>query len=352
MQIFLPHSRLCLVVLTLVLEFNASASTNTAVTVQVDAAADRHAISPLIYGVAFASSNQLKDLNVPFNRSGGNSTTRYNWTTNASNHANDWYFESLQEDSGSAPGASVDEFIADSKNGGAQAAITMPIMGWVAKMGPNSQRLSSFATNKYGVQTGNDSQWFPTAGNGVLKSNGQNITNNDPTDANLSVTTNFESGWIQHLTNRWGAAAGNGIRYYLMDNEWSIWFSTHRDVHPVGPTMDEVLGKFCDYSTLVKGMDTNALVLGPEEWGWSGYLYSGYDQQYGSLHGWNSLPDRASHGNQDYVPWLLDQIHTRSLTAGTRLLDVFTLHFYPQGGEALSDDISTSTQLLRNRSEN
>jgi len=31
---------------------------------------------PEIYGVAFASSNQLKDLNVPLNRSGGNTTTR------------------------------------------------------------------------------------------------------------------------------------------------------------------------------------------------------------------------------------------------------------------------------------
>jgi hypothetical protein len=326
------------------------AATNATVIVQIDAAADRHPISPLIYGVAFASSNQLKDLNVPLNRSGGNSTTRYNWTTNASNHANDWYFESLQESGGSAPGATVDEFISDSKNGGAQAAITIPIMGWVAKLGPNSQRLSSFATNKYGVQSGNDWQWFPTAGNGVLAKTGQDITNNDPTDANLSVTTNFETGWIQQLTNRWGAAAGNGIRYYIMDNEWSIWHSTHRDVHSTGATMDEVLGKYCDYATLVKGMDTNALVLGPEEWGWSGYFYSGYDQQYGSLHGWSSFPDRAAHGNQDYLPWLLDQIHTRSVTAGKRLLDVFTLHFYPQGGEALNNDISTATQLLRNRS--
>ena len=268
----------------------ANATTNSPVTLQIDAAADRHPISPLIYGVAFASSNQLKDLNVPLNRSGGNSTTRYNWQTNASNHAADWYFESLEDDTGSGPGGSVDEFIKDSKSGGAQAMITVPIIGWVAKLGPNSQRLSSYSIGKYGAQADNDWQWFADAGNGVRSSNNQDITNNDPTDANLSVTTNFQSGWVQHLTNRWGTASGNGIRYYIMDNEWSIWQSTHRDVHPVGATMDEVLGKFCDYAALVKGMDSNALVIGPEEWGWSGYLYSGYDQQYGSLHGWSSLP--------------------------------------------------------------
>ena len=34
---------------------------------------------------------------------------------------------------------------------------------------------------------------------------------------------------------------------------------------------------------------------------------------------------------------------------GQRLLDYFTLHFYPQGGQ-FSDDLSTNMQLLRNRS--
>src|SRR5262249_7661424 len=86
------------------------------------------------------------------------------------------------------------------------------------------------------------------------------------------------------------------------------------------------------------------------EWGWTGYLYSGYDQQYGSAHGWSSLPDRIAHSNQDYMPWLLSQIYQRSQTAGERLLDVFTLHFYPQGGETANGDISTATQLRRNRS--
>jgi hypothetical protein len=45
----------------------------TPVAITVDAQAGRHPISPLIYGVAFASSNQLADLNFTLNRSGGNS---------------------------------------------------------------------------------------------------------------------------------------------------------------------------------------------------------------------------------------------------------------------------------------
>ena len=323
--------------------------TNSAVTVTVDALASRHPISPLIYGVAFATSNQLADLNAPLNRSGGNSTTRYNWQTNASNHAADWYFESLQGDS-NLPGGDGDDFIRDSKNGGAQAMLTIPIIGYVAKLGANSARLASYSIAKYGAQTGSDSQWFPDAGNSISSATSQQITNNNPLDANQLADTNFQADWVKHLTNTWHSATNGGLRFYIMDNEWSLWNSTHVDVHPVGATMDEVLGKFSDYSTMVKGIEPNALVAGPEEWGWPGYFYSGYDQQYAAAHGWTSYPDRAAHGGQEFCAWFLSQLQTRSQAAGKRLIDVFTLHCYPQGGEALSSDISTATQLLRNRS--
>jgi hypothetical protein len=63
------------------------------VTINIDAAANRHAIYPNIYGVAFATPAQLADLNSPLNRSGGNATTRYNWECNCSNHASDWYWK-------------------------------------------------------------------------------------------------------------------------------------------------------------------------------------------------------------------------------------------------------------------
>ena len=72
---------------------------NAAVTVNVDANANRHAISPLIYGVAYGSTAQLADLNSPLNRYGGNNASRYNWQLNADNRDNDWYFESIADTS-------------------------------------------------------------------------------------------------------------------------------------------------------------------------------------------------------------------------------------------------------------
>jgi hypothetical protein len=113
--------------------------------------------------------------------------------------------------------------------------------------------------------------------------------------------------------------------------------------------MAEIRDKTVDFAQKIKAIDPTALVVGPEEWGWSGYFYSGYDQQYGSSHGWGSLPDRASQGGADYLPWLLDQLRQRQATSGQRLLDVFTVHYYPQGGE-FGDDVSTAMQLRRNRS--
>src|SRR4051812_31119563 len=64
-------------------------------TVLIDANANRRAIDPRIYGVAFADAASLSDLNAPLNRSGGNTTSRYNWQLNCDNKGQDWYFQSI-----------------------------------------------------------------------------------------------------------------------------------------------------------------------------------------------------------------------------------------------------------------
>ena len=320
---------------------------NPPVTINVDVNANRRPINPDIYGVAHATTAQLNDLNSPLNRNGGNNTTRYNWQANADNRGNDWYFQSIGDGSATA-GERGDTFFTLSRSANAKAMLTIPTIGWVARVGAGRSKLASFSIAKYGPQTGNDWQWFPDAGNGV-RTNGQFVTGNDPNDANVPSNATFQRGWVQHLVNRWGTAASGGLRHYILDNEPSIWHATHRDVHPTGATMDEVRDKIIEYGGMIKAIDPSALVSGPEEWGWSGYFYSGYDQQYGSTHGWSVLPDRNNHGGADYLPWLLDQLRQHHTASGRRLLDVFTVHYYPQGGE-FSDDVSSAMQQRRNRS--
>jgi len=326
---------------TLFVCLSAQAQNPTA-NITVDVNANRRAINPNIYGLAYASSTQLQDLNVPLNRYGGNNSTRYNWQINGDNRGQDWFFESIG-DTSSAAGERGTTFIANTRAGGAQAMITIPIIGWVAKLGPNRSKLAGFSQAKYGAQTGNDWQWFPDAGNGILQSTGQAVSGNDPNDANVANTSGFQKQWVQSIVNQWGPASVGGQKYYILDNEHSIWHSTHRDVHPLGANMDEILSRMTDYATQIKAADPSALVVGPEEWGWSGYLLSGYDQQYGSFHGWSTMPDRNAHGGMDYLPWLLSQLKPG------HLLDVFTVHYYPQGGE-FGNDTSAAMQLTRNKS--
>jgi PKD repeat protein len=343
------HSSLkrAVLVASLLLCLSAQAQ-NAAVTVNVDANANQRPISPNIYGVAFASTAQLADLNAPINRYGGNASSSYNWQANASNRGFDWYFESVPEASATA-GELGDTFISNSRAGGAEPMITIPMLDWVARLGANRSKLAGFSQAKYGAQTGNDAQWFPDAGNGILKSTGKEITGNDPNDANTPANATFQQGWVQHLTGRWGQAANGGLKFYVLDNEHSLWQSTHREVKPTGPTMDEIRQKMIEYGAMIKSVDPTAVVVGPEEWGWSGYFYSGYDQQYAAANNWCCYPDRAAHGGMDYMPWLLDQLRKHELQTGNKVIDVFSLHYYPQGGE-FGNDTSTTMQQLRNRS--
>jgi hypothetical protein len=328
---------------------NVTVSGTTHVSITADAGLNRHAINPLIYGVAFASSNDLSDLNFPINRLGGNIESRYNWQLNAHNRNASWYFVS-NDDGSPTPAGWADAFVANTRNGGAEPMITIPTIGWMPKLGPGRSMLASYSVAKYGPQMVTDPYW-PDAGNGMASPSGVAITNNDPTDANFPTNSLFQQAYVQHLTNVWGTSASGGVRYYLLDNEPSIWFLVQQDVHPQGPTMQEILDKFFDYAGMIKAVDPSANVGGPEEWGWPGYFYSGYDQQN------PGYQDRAAHGGWDYMPWMLDQIRQHDAATGQRLLDFFTLHGYPQGNgqgvyefHDVVDDISVTAQLLRNRS--
>jgi hypothetical protein len=306
-------------------------------TVGVNATANVHAIDPNVYGSAFASTAQLSDLRLPLNRNGGNASDTYSYPQDATNHGSDWYFESIA--SGSGNGQGIDSWINSTKAGGAQPSITLNLFDWAARLGGNRSILGSFSVAKYGPQQATDpynSNW----GNGV-HTNGTNVTGNDPNDAYLANSPTTEKAWIQHLVATFGNSQGNGVKYYTLGNEPGLWNSTHRDIHPAGDTLPELLNRIINYGSMVKSVDPGAKLLGPEEWGWTNYFISGADaaaQNWGATY--NGLNAQA---------WLLDQLRQRNAATGQRLLDYFTLHFYPQGGQ-FSNDLSTNMELLRNRS--
>jgi hypothetical protein len=315
---------------------------NPAVAVAVDATANVHPISPLIYGVAFASAADLKALNAPLNRSGGDNMSTYSYVNNAQNLDSDYFFESYPQGS-TTEGAEEDSFVSTTKSAGAAPMLTVPLVGWVAKLGPKQSILPSYSVKKYGAQCSVD-PYFTDAGDG-LKTDCTTPIVNAPTDAYVADNPAHETVWINHLVKSWGRASKGGVPYYLMDNEATIWFSTHRDIHPVGPHATEYNTKVLNMSAKIKAIDSSAKIVAPEEWGWFAYFESGYDQQWGASHNYQNYPDHAKEqGGLDYIPWLLTQ-----WKAAGHPVDVVSVHFYPQGAE-FSNDNSQATQLLRNRS--
>jgi hypothetical protein len=307
-------------------------------TIGVDATANVHAINPLVYGTAFASTAQLADLHIPLNRNGGNASDTYSYPQDATNHGSDWYFESIA--SGSGNGQGIDSWINATSAGGAKSSITLNLFDWAAKLGANRSILGSFSVPKYGPQQATD-PYNPTLwGNGV-HTDGTNITGNDPNDAYLANSPAVEQAWIQHLIGTFGNSQSGGVQYYNLGNEPGLWNSTHRDIHPAGDTLPELRDRIINYASMVKAVDPNAKILGPEEWGWTNYFISGADA---AASNWG-----ATYNGLNAEAWLLDQLRQHDAATGQRLLDYFTLHFYPQGGQ-FSDDVSTNMELLRNRS--
>jgi hypothetical protein len=133
---------------------------------------------------------------------------------------------------------------------------------------------------------------------------------------------------------------------YILDNEPNLWNSTHRDVHPDPLTYDELFDRTVRYATAIREADPQALIAGPAEWGWTGYLYSAAD----TVAGVSSAPDRKAHGDMPLAAWYLNKLHEYETKKGKKLLDVFDLHFYPQGQNVYGQDAGDATTALRLRS--
>ena len=349
----------------------------------VDVTQDRAPISPLIYGINYltdpfgtVSSATINDLNASFVRNGGNLASRYNWQVNSENHAQDFYFESIASDGAAATDQRAsDLFIRTVRNGGAEPTVTIPILDWLSNLGPGGSKLASFSIAKYGPQTDADFLYFPDAGNGSVDFGGgvtHKIITNSKADASVPNSLAFQMGLLDYL--QFHPSGFPIVKYYTMDNEPDLWADTHRDVvrpdggysggaiNPVNEGDKSVASvtRLVNFARLVKQRAPGAIVLAPETSSWFGYLVSAFDRQYANnLVAYGSYPldgdllggyRTSTPANPDgfYLPWLLGQIAAVAPTEG-RLVDYFTLHYYPQT-VSLNADASSPIATLRNRS--
>ena len=347
----------------------------TDISISIDSAQDRRSIDPMIYGVNFASDQQLTDLKFPSHRWGGNSTTRYNWKRDITHTAEDWFYfnipnaveneQLLPADSGS------DRFIENSLNNQSEPLITIPMIGWAPL--DEREKKWGFSQQKYGPQNGDECRFFDVppnwctvdAGDGrcddSINTTGHcsadgHIINNDPSDTSQPIGTQWVTDWMTHVASRFGSASQGGVRFWALDNEPMLWNSTHRDIHPQPLTYDGLWQKTVEYASAIKAQDPQAEVFGPTLWGWCAYFTSAADTAFdnGSC---TDGPDRQAHGGLALVPWYLQQVCEYEQNNGIRLVDYLDIHYYPQGdvaglgGASDSEDPVTAARRLRSVKE-
>ncbi len=308
---------------------------------------ERHEISPYIYGMNFAPEGLARELRLPINRWGGNAVTRYNWQTDWTNTANNWYFQNVGPNDPPATlpkGSSADDFVNQNLRSETETLFTMPMIGWVAK----DDYLCSYSVEKYGDQIETDEEWRPDCGAGILM-DGEHIGLADPADTSLEVDEQWMQGWFRHLVREFGTAEEGGVKFWNYDNEPFLWTHTHSDIReePLGTA--EIIERTKIYGAALKEVDPNAMGLGPVTWGWSSYFWSDIDvRDDGDPK--VSAPDREAHENLPFTAYYLKQMKAHEDETGVRILDYLDLHFYPQaGGVAFSEVGGDSIQALRMR---
>jgi hypothetical protein len=305
------------------------------VTLSVDVASGRHAISPDIYGVNFASEPLARRIDLPVDRWGGDTTETYNWKLGSANHGLNWYFSNFADCweerfdycTTGRDFRAYQERIEFDRGVGAKTVLTLPMLGWVAKDAKYEQDVScSFPSDVYDPQDDHD-PYNRECGNGQRGGRFISDPPSDPKRAGTEITPQFNKEWIADLVSRYGDAAHGGVEVYALGNEPGLWHETHHDFHPARLSYDELWQKSRALALAVKEADPTAAVLGPAEWGWPNYFCSSVDRADDTCS--EASPDRAAHGGTPISAWYLRQFNEYEAANGTRLLDYFDLHYYP-----------------------
>ena len=152
-------------------------------------------ISPLIYGISYnprRNDASQWHLAATSRRWGGSPSSRYNWRLgNAWNSASDWFFMNLNYGRGQK--ADWDSFLDENRLHGIRGAITLPMLGWVAK----DTKSYAYPISVYGPQNAHNPM-NTDAGDG-LRSNGAKVMGADPRRTSIPAPPEFVGEWVQAI---------------------------------------------------------------------------------------------------------------------------------------------------------
>jgi hypothetical protein len=310
---------------------------STAVNVNIDVMTDRHPISSFVYGGAFPpDAAHITDTNTSVVRWGGNGASTYNWKLGTSNADNDYYFEDFNFGAlNNAADSDSVQFIKDVKAAGSNPLMTMVMLPWVAQT-PETSLQQGGASNNYhwsfsvsqdgacstkvdqyntdaGVNLKSDCATTMVASNTQLNRVYYPLLDGPPAGGDPANSV-YRNQWAQAMATAFGASQ----HFYDMDNEIDIWGGTHVDIHPNQSGYNELRDTYLTEARNLKGWDPAAVRLGPVSCCW--YFY------------WNlnsSTDNKSAHAGIDFLPWWLNDVYWNDQIAGTRSLESFDIHAYP-----------------------
>jgi Glycoside hydrolase family 44 len=220
----------------------------------------------------------------------------------------------------STSGQPMKQAVSDASAAGASIIMTVPIAGWVSadESGPCDPHPASDSVIAQ--------HFLP-----MLPSKGAAFAY--PPDKNDGKV--YADEFVAWLEGQFPDAQTDPQRriFYMLDNEPDLWSSTHSEIHPDPVTYDELVKKSTDFATAIKAAAPAALVFGPASYGWNGYI---------------NLQNAPDANGRDFIEYYLDAMKAAEASAGTRLLDVLDVHWYPEaqgGGRRIVDDGTSADEV-------
>ena len=300
-------------------------SPTLAIDITVDANAGIKKISPYLYGRNIdkisdgdaevteeesAFINQMLDAGIHMLRANnGNNATRYNWRHKMTVHP-DWYNNVYSHD-----WAITAQKVLDNMPG-VDAMYAFQLTGYAA----SSTEYNFPDWNWYQEHGSYPSQTFDLAGGGEVSEDGKTLIKaGDASLYNMEWPADSTVAIIPHWKDELKFDMSR-FKYWSMDNEMEIWRGTHSDLDlPV--TGDFLVERYIDVAKKARAAWGDIKLTGPvvaNEWFWCSV--SSYNKQ-----------DRPKGPDRDYcwLEYFIMKVAEAQKSSGTRLLDVFDIHWYP-----------------------
>lgn len=315
---------------------------SSAITIQVDASAQKHRISPLIYGKNHGISDDpsnptsdsiiklYKDCGVKIIRlGGGNNQTKYNWRAKLSSHpdwfnnvySHDWDFSALE---------------IQNKLPGVCGLFSFQLLGWVADNNKNNWNDWQWGQQHDGTYPPRE---FNLAGGGSINDEGTELLTEGKHDLYLKP---WPAESTTAILDHWFADDGIGLekelfQYWNMDNEPDIWNGTHDDVMKDSVPWQTFIDNYIAVASSARKKFPQIKLVGPvttNEWLWYNWNGSTF-----------SITENGNIRKYIWLEYFIKLLAQEQSSSGVRLIDVFDFHFYPSMNTP--DDIHNITQLHR-----